>query len=1351
MCKFLSPCSCGFHGWFAGPRRPSVLNFLGVAMLALAALGKANGQDDGFKSLFDGKTLERWEGNPKFWSVKDGAITGQTTDTNKTEGNTFIIWRGGDVKDFELKLQFRIVGGNSGIQYRSKEVEKWVIAGYQADFDSKNEWTGTLYEERGRGVLARRGDQVRVHADGTKGKVGMTAEEKEILAKVKSEDWNDYRVLAVGNHLEHFVNGIKTVDLVDEEEAKRAMSGLLALQLHAGPAMKVQFRDIKLREIKLEAKAKQGAKKRVVFVAGRASHGYGAHEHYAGSMILAESLQRAMPGFDVQVIRDGWPADATALDGADCVVMYADGGGGHPANPHLAEIDKLAEKGVGVVCIHYAVEVPKGDSGDHFLKWIGGYFEMNWSVNPHWTANFKKLPDHPITRGVQPFAINDEWYYHMRFRDKMEGVTPILTDLPPESTLSRPDGAHSGNPDVRAAVLQRKEPQHVAWASQRANGQRGFGFTGGHDHWNWGEPNFRKVVLNAIVWCAHGDVPEQGVSDRPVSLEDLERNQDEPQPDNFNRDEIRKRLNLPANTAAAPKKKLNAEPVFRSQIITTQTPGHATDVDVAIAGAKQLFLVVRDGGNGFSCDWADWAEPRLMGPAGEKKLTELKWKSATTDFGRVRVGQNADGGKLMIDGQPVAFGIGTHANSVIAFDLPEGYQRFQARGGLDQGGTGQAACGAGASVQFLVYTSEPNLSPSGSPTHDPGDAIAGLDVADGLEATLFASEPLLLNPTNIDIDHLGRVWVCEVVNYRRFANVKANRPEGDRILILTDTDHDGVADDAKVFYQGQDIDSAHGICLLPTEDGKGTRAIVSAGDSVFFLIDKDGDDRADEKKVLFTGISGVQHDHGIHAFVFGPDGKLYFNFGNEGKQLKDAAGKPIVDKSGATIAENRPYQQGMVFRCNLDGSQVETLGWNFRNNWEVSTDSFGTLWQSDNDDDGNKGVRINFVMEFGNYGYKDEMTGAGWQAERTGWEEEIPRRHWHLNDPGVVPNLLLTGAGSPTGICVYEGRLLPKQFWGQVIHCDAGPNVVRAYPASKDGAGYKAEMVNVLHGARDNWFRPSDVCVAPDGSLLIADWYDPGVGGHKMEDVERGRIFRVAPPGAKYAVPKVDFNSIDGAIAALASPNLATRTRAWLALHGRRAEAEPALEKLLRQDDPRLRARAIWLLGKIPGRGPHWVEEALKDADSDLRIVGVRLARQLEIDVVPIAKKLARDPSPQLRRELAIALRGIKTEDAARAWADLAAQHDGKDRWYLEALGIGSTGNADRCFAAWLKTTGEKWNTPAGRDIIWRVRAPAACDYLARILKDESTSPEDQPRYFRAFDFHAGPEKDAALKSILGQ
>src|SRR5205085_12335874 len=180
----------------------------------------------------------------------------------------------------------------------------------------------------------------------------------------------------------------------------------------------------------------------------------------------------------------------------------------------------------------------------------------------------------------------------------------------------------------------------------------------------------------------------------------------------------------------------------------------------------------------------------------------------------------------------------------------------------------------------------------------------------------------------------------------------------------------------------------------------------------------------------------------------------------------DTAGNVVAtNRKADTASRSGPYRMGLVFRMNPPGSpemELETMAWNFRNNYEVNVDSFGTMWQSDNDDDGNQGVRINYVMEYGNFGYKDEMTGAGWQAKRTNLEKEIPLRHWHLNDPGVVPNLLQTGAGSPTGICIYEGNLLPEVFRNQIIHCDAGPNVVRSYPVQFSGAGYSAKTVNIL-------------------------------------------------------------------------------------------------------------------------------------------------------------------------------------------------------------------------------------------------------------------------------------------------
>jgi putative membrane-bound dehydrogenase-like protein len=626
------------------------------------------------------------------------------------------------------------------------------------------------------------------------------------------------------------------------------------------------------------------------------------------------------------------------------------------------------------------------------------------------------------------------------------------------------------------------------------------------------------------------------------------------------------------------------------------------------------------------------------------------------------------------------------------------------------------------------------------------EQLKAMKVPDGLEVTLFASEPQLVNPANMDIDARGRVWITEGANYRRWSKL---RPEGDRIVILEDTNGDGAADVVKTFYQGPEVNTALGICVL------GSKVIVSCSPKIMIFTDADGDDKADgPPQTLFSGIGGVQHDHGAHAFVFGPDGKLYFNLGNDSRQLKSADGsKVIVDMAGNEIVTNgKPYRQGLVFRCNLDGSEVETLGWNFRNNYEVTIDSFGTLWQSDNDDDGNRGVRINYVMEFGNYGYTDEMTGAGWAQKRTNLETEIPLRHWHLNDPGVVPNLLQTFAGSPTGITVYEGKLLPAKFQNQIIHCDGGPRVVRAYPVEPDGAGYKAEMVDLLTST-DTWYRPSDVSVAPDGSVYVADWNDAGVGGHNMADQKletmTGRVYRLAPPGHKPVVPKLNLNTAAGCVEALQSPNYATRYLAWTKLHEMQGQAESELLKLWANDNPRFRARALHLLARIKGSEKRYVEQALRDGNADIRLTGLRIARELKLDVIPYVKVLAKDASPQVRRECAIALRHHSSPDAPILWAQLAQQHDGKDRWYLEALGIGADRQWDQYFGAWLQQASENWNTSAGRDIVWRSRSKKTPGLLVKIINDKNTSEKERARYFRSLDFIQGPEKDAALLELL--
>ncbi|MBC8326271.1 MAG: ThuA domain-containing protein [Verrucomicrobia subdivision 3 bacterium] len=266
-------------------------------------------------------------------------------------------------------------------------------------------------------------------------------------------------------------------------------------------------------------------KAKVVFISGKPSHGRLAHEHRAGNMILAKALNESgLPVEAVMVPHYGYPKDAAVLKDADTIVIFCTGHGGHVLNPKLEEFDALMKKGTGVVMIHWATEAVKGDPGDKFLEWMGGFCDLNWSVNPHWTPKFKPVK-HEIWNGVKPFSVNDEWYYHMRFVKGMKGVTPILTDVPQAATLRRGDGARSGNPTVRKAVAN-GETQHVAWAYERSGGGRGFGFTGGHVHMNWQSDDNRKLMLNAILWTAKVKIPKNGVLSKTPTKEEMLSNLD---------------------------------------------------------------------------------------------------------------------------------------------------------------------------------------------------------------------------------------------------------------------------------------------------------------------------------------------------------------------------------------------------------------------------------------------------------------------------------------------------------------------------------------------------------------------------------------------------------------------------------------------------------------------------------------------------------------------------------------------------------------------------------------------------------------------------------------------------------
>jgi len=266
------------------------------------------------------------------------------------------------------------------------------------------------------------------------------------------------------------------------------------------------------------------AKRKVVLIAGTPSHGPGAHEFNAGIQLLASCLAK-VPELEVAVQLNGWPQDETVFKGASAVVCYADGGGKHPfvQEDRLKKIGDLAASGVGIMCMHYGVEVLKDKGGPEFQKWIGGYYEHEWSCNPMWKPEFKQFPDHPVTRGVKPFSVEDEWYFNMRFRPDMQGVTPLLSAVPSDQVRNGPYVYPRGPyPHIQAAKGQ---TEAMMWAVQREDGGRGIGFTGGHFHRNWGDDNFRKVVLNGILWVSKVEVPSGGV-ESSIAADDLQKNLD---------------------------------------------------------------------------------------------------------------------------------------------------------------------------------------------------------------------------------------------------------------------------------------------------------------------------------------------------------------------------------------------------------------------------------------------------------------------------------------------------------------------------------------------------------------------------------------------------------------------------------------------------------------------------------------------------------------------------------------------------------------------------------------------------------------------------------------------------------
>jgi putative membrane-bound dehydrogenase-like protein len=569
---------------------------------------------------------------------------------------------------------------------------------------------------------------------------------------------------------------------------------------------------------------------------------------------------------------------------------------------------------------------------------------------------------------------------------------------------------------------------------------------------------------------------------------------------------------------------------------------------------------------------------------------------------------------------------------------------------------------------------------------------------DDLQIELWAESPMLNNPTNMDTDIKGRIWVTEAVNYRNFNNDSLafmHRSKGDRVVILEDTDGDGKADNSKVFVQDKDLVSPLGIAVL------GKDVYVSCAPYLIKYTDLDGDDKPDKKEIFLKGFGGLDHDHALHSIVAGPDGRLYFSVGNAGPhEVTDRSGFTI--RSGSLYTGGSPYNKlnsgnrisddgnvwvgGLLLSIKPDGTDLKVHGHNFRNSYETYVDSRGDRWQNDNDDQVVT-CRVSWIPEGANAGYFSEDGTRYWNADQRP-SQDMFTAHWHQEDPGVMPAGDNSGAGSPTGMLRIETNLLGKNYMGAVLSADAGRNVIFSYNPSLLSSGYNLNNKrNILISSnkeddqayewnnkeflddKSKWFRPSDVLIGTDGALYIADWYDAVVGGHQMKDQKGyGRIYRVSPKKKKLDNPKLNIDTKKGLLETFQSPAINVRNQAYQSLIKTGNTYLPDFKKLLQSANPFLKARTIYLLAALETPESHNMVLTFLDSKvAEERTVAYRalVSKSTLAKIVKLAEKMAEDPSPLVRRDV---IASISNLDQEKLILKLAQNIPDGDLYYLNAI-----------------------------------------------------------------------------------
>ncbi|EDY16385.1 membrane-bound dehydrogenase domain protein [Chthoniobacter flavus Ellin428] len=667
-----------------------------------------------------------------------------------------------------------------------------------------------------------------------------------------------------------------------------------------------------------------------------------------------------------------------------------------------------------------------------------------------------------------------------------------------------------------------------------------------------------------------------------------------------------------------------------------------------------------------------------------------------------------------------------------------------------------------------------------APTIVPANLFA---VPEGLEVTVWATTPLLHNPTNIDIDKDGRVWVAEGVDYRSKSN---RQPGGDKIVVLEDTTGAGKADKSTVFVQDPDLVAPLGIAVIDD------KVIVSQPPNLLVFTDDKGDHvfdtSVDKREVLLSGFNGRNHDHSLHSVTAGPDGLFYFNQGNTGAQFTDKSGKTFRigspyshGKETAQVADSTKiageksddghvWIGGFTARMNPDGSNVEIIGNNYRNSYEQAVNSLGDIYQSDNDDP--PACRVTPLLLYGNAGFASADGKRAWGADKRPGQD-IPTAEWRQEDPGTMPSGDVYGGGAPTGVAFYENGALGKKWPGLLLACEAGRNVVFGYFPKPQGAGFKLDRFDFLTSNKEKkfagsdflggtssvtselptLFRPADVCVGPDGAIYVADWFDARVGGHAtLDNTMSGTIYRIAPKGFKPKIPKFDLNTTAGQITALKSPAVNVRYSGFERLKAQGEKAVPAVAALLKDENPYIAARAIWLLAQMGPAGVAKVKPLLDSKNDTTRLVAYRALKRANVDVLAMDAKMVNDKSAAVRREVALSLRDVPAEQSRDLLVKIAQKFDGKDRTYLEAFGTGASGKETEVYDAISKVLGgpaEKWSD-AFAWLAWRLHVPAEVADLKTRALDDKLSEAQRKLAMDALAFVQSPDAPQAMIDIAG-